>query len=394
MKLAKLSLAAITVAGLTANAFAADTLADAFKEGKVSGVLKAFMIDKDYDKVGTKVKEKEAFAVGGQLNFVTADFKGFKAGFEMQTSHTAGLDWTENTDSTVAIQNTLLSEAYLSYTVANTEFKAGRMRLDTPLIRTSPARLMLDFFEAATITNKSLPNTIIMAGAVTGWADRGVSSPVHYDSPYYTAYGKTKQGAFDGRAQIIYTSSEVANGLSKMDYYLEGNYNYATPMPVKIGAQYIGYADDSTTKDDSQMFGVMAKVGVAEGLDLAAYYTQVGDNDVVDGIVRGGIGKGQDPSYNSMLSIDGYERSTKAIRGAIEYDFKSIGLSGLEAELYYVSYSDIGVKGNDGSELGVDATYKFPGALKGLSFRARLANAETDLRGNIDQARLILNYKF
>ena len=35
MKLAKLSLAAIVVAGLTTSSFAADTLADAFKEGKV-----------------------------------------------------------------------------------------------------------------------------------------------------------------------------------------------------------------------------------------------------------------------------------------------------------------------------------------------------------------------
>ena len=42
MKLAKLSLAAMVVAGLATSSFAADTLADAFKNGKVRGEIKAF----------------------------------------------------------------------------------------------------------------------------------------------------------------------------------------------------------------------------------------------------------------------------------------------------------------------------------------------------------------
>ncbi len=39
MKLAKLSLVAMVVAGLASSSFAADTLADAFKNGKVTGEL-------------------------------------------------------------------------------------------------------------------------------------------------------------------------------------------------------------------------------------------------------------------------------------------------------------------------------------------------------------------
>ena len=44
MKLAKLSLAAIVVAGLASSSFAADTLADAFKNGTVNGELKACLL--------------------------------------------------------------------------------------------------------------------------------------------------------------------------------------------------------------------------------------------------------------------------------------------------------------------------------------------------------------
>ena len=47
MKLAKLSLAAIVVAGLASSSFAADTLADAFKNGKVNGELKAYYFTTD-----------------------------------------------------------------------------------------------------------------------------------------------------------------------------------------------------------------------------------------------------------------------------------------------------------------------------------------------------------
>lgn len=48
MKLSKLSLVAIVVAGLTSSSFAAsDTLADAFKNGKVTGELRAWYFDRD-----------------------------------------------------------------------------------------------------------------------------------------------------------------------------------------------------------------------------------------------------------------------------------------------------------------------------------------------------------
>ena len=46
MRFVKLSLAAVLVAGMTSSSFAADTLADAFKNGKVNGTLKAWYWDR------------------------------------------------------------------------------------------------------------------------------------------------------------------------------------------------------------------------------------------------------------------------------------------------------------------------------------------------------------
>jgi len=47
MKLARFSLIAVVIAGLTTTSFAADTLADAFKNGKISGELRAYYYDRD-----------------------------------------------------------------------------------------------------------------------------------------------------------------------------------------------------------------------------------------------------------------------------------------------------------------------------------------------------------
>lgn len=53
MKLAKLSLAAIMIGSLASSVCAADTLADAFKNGKVSGELKAWYLSQDFETTAT-----------------------------------------------------------------------------------------------------------------------------------------------------------------------------------------------------------------------------------------------------------------------------------------------------------------------------------------------------
>ena len=53
MQFVKLSLVAVVVASLASNTFAADTLADAFKNGKVSGELRAWYFDKDTEKLNS-----------------------------------------------------------------------------------------------------------------------------------------------------------------------------------------------------------------------------------------------------------------------------------------------------------------------------------------------------
>ena len=67
MKLAKLSLAAMVVAGLASSSFAeSTTLEDAFKNGKVNGELRAWYFNRD-----TGTATENIFNTGVDLTYVT-----------------------------------------------------------------------------------------------------------------------------------------------------------------------------------------------------------------------------------------------------------------------------------------------------------------------------------
>lgn len=62
-----ISLSLITIGLLSSSAIAADNLADAFKEGKVSGQIRSFYIDRTY--TGILEDNRNALATSGNLGF-------------------------------------------------------------------------------------------------------------------------------------------------------------------------------------------------------------------------------------------------------------------------------------------------------------------------------------
>ncbi len=149
MKLAKLSLAAMVVAGLASSSFAADTLADAFKNGKVSGELRAWYFDRegsataDPDKTaankGGKDINADIFNVGVILGYVTDSFYGFKLGATFQSNYAPAADSDAKADFNTDEYGSgaVLSEAYIQYSIGNTTAKVGRQFISTPLVNGS-----------------------------------------------------------------------------------------------------------------------------------------------------------------------------------------------------------------------------------------------------------------
>ena len=170
MKLAKLSLAAIVVAGLASSSFAADTLADAFKNGTVNGELKAYYFgtgDGDSNR-------QDIFTTGVSLGYKTAAFYGFSLGLTAQGSSSPfASDASKDVyGSSMYGPGAVLSEAYVAYNIGKTTAMVGRMYLDTPLVASSGSRVIKEAFEGAAVINTDLPNTTLIAGYVQKFQSR------------------------------------------------------------------------------------------------------------------------------------------------------------------------------------------------------------------------------
>ncbi len=164
MQLTKLSLVAAVVVGLSTSAMAADTLVDAFKNGKVNGELRAWYWDKTAE--GTKENNENITNFAIELGYVTDSFYGFRLGATFQGNATP---WAEENAKTLyadeqAASGSVLSEAYIGYKLGKTDVKVGRQYINTPLVGGNYTRIFKESFQGVTITNTDLPQTTLFAG--------------------------------------------------------------------------------------------------------------------------------------------------------------------------------------------------------------------------------------
>lgn len=360
----------------------ADTLADAFKEGKVSGIIKSMYRDADISG-----QESSGFAMGGELGYVTGKLYGFGAGFTFQTSHTLGLKDNNpaEVDTSVATSKSDLSEAYLSYTFDKTLIKVGRQYIDTPLVSTSTSRMYNDIMEGATITNTSLPETTLIAGVITQYQYR-FGDMENYDKNIYTLYALNKS---------VKGLEVTLQGTTQADErsLLFADFSYTLPMnfPVTIGTQYLGDYADITGEKDSYLYGFMVGTKLG-GVGLSAYYNKTAK----DGDVTYGYGQGSDWTYNSVQWLSGYTAGTESYQAKLSYDFEQVGIKGLSAFTRYAIFDNSVNAANDAKEWNFDVKYKFQGSMKGLETRLRYADISYDQAGkpNEHDFRFIANYNF
>ncbi|MBE0497338.1 MAG: outer membrane porin, OprD family, partial [Campylobacterales bacterium] len=240
MKIVRLSIA-VAMTALSSQVFAADTLADAFKNGSLSGEIKAFYFNKDN---GTD--REDIVATGLMLKYLTDEYMGFKAGATFQSSSTPFIDDGGKTmfRNDMWAQGAQLSEAYLAYTFDKTTLKYGRMFMSTPLVASSGSRLIRESFEGAHITNTNLPNTVLGAVYVDKFQartdrDGDVGKFKNYNDGTYSLYAINKSipnltliGAWahidEQTAQsdlnIYYAEAIYANKLNQLGYTLAGQY--------------------------------------------------------------------------------------------------------------------------------------------------------------------------
>lgn len=377
MKLTKLSLLAIMA--LSSSSYAADTLAEAFKDGKVNGSIKAMYWDREIP-----AGEASLLTMGLRLGYETASLNGLVFRAEAQSSSSPFADDEAKTvfgktafGGDMYGPGAVLSEANLSYTLYNTNLRVGRMYLDTPVVASSGNRMIKQSFEAATIVNKDLENTILTAAYVQKFQDRTDGAG---NIPDFNKFN-------DDGAYALSIETKIAEGLDLTLAYLDNidvtevifaQVNYDMGM-FDVGAQY--YYSEDEGQDDTNLITFKAGVKVGDAYFHGAY-SKVDD----DGKVQFGLGGGADRAYaGSLIYSPNYDANTETYQVGATYDISD---NAFVKAMYTQTDDDI----NEYSYVSFLGRYAFSGSLKGLSAVVLLEDEGKD--GDKKDWRFNLSYDF
>jgi hypothetical protein len=433
------------------SASAADDLAGMFKEGKASGQVRAFYIDRDYS--GTVSTHRDATAIGGYLKYETGAWNGLNLGAAFYTSNglflgdktlSNGADNPEVDPTLLGKSNdsvTYMGEAYVQYKNGNTTFKGGRQKLDTPMAGSDDARMLPNLFEAYVLSNTDVKDTTLIAAYVTKFAQGSFGrvyngGVLSVTSGYSLVDSKTHVGEFVDMGTYaigentggVSVAAAIYSGIPGLklqlwDYYAqdilnavyaEANYgwSYASGVAPYVAAQWINERDVGSNsvaavqKVESDF--IAAKMGVkVANFDLSAAVSHNSkDSDADNGTHGGTISPwGGMPAYTQgMVTRHQFMAGTDAWKVAAAYDWKDYGVN-LNTGVYYVEYDMDPLNGysnaaasDESSESGFDIIYN-PQAVKNLQLRLR-ANYARDFQettaGDVswDEYRVIANYNF
>lgn len=435
MKLAKLSLALIIVAGLATSSYGADSLADAFKNGKIKGELRAWYFDRHVEKA--PASSAGIFNNAVILNYVTDKFYGFSLGgtFEAMYAPEASSGAKNVFKSDMYGSGAVLSEGYLGYDIGKTTAKVGRQYISTPLVSGSGTRIVKESFQGATIANKDLPGTTITGayidkfqgrtgyamgdtvGDATDFADRAI---------IYGISGSTTYG-FDGAYTIAAINKSIPNltltgqylnigdvtvGTKQSDihvYYTDAK--YVLPMDgykLEFGLNFRGSNTNdplhATIKYDGTYTG--GKIAISELAGFGASFAAATTSS--DDAVISGMGNGAQTITATLIRAGGptLTANTASYVCNVTYDFSKIGLTGLKALVQrgWTSQDRVGsaATSSDYTSYAGSLEYKVP-VLKGLSLSAQYETQENETTTyasntktsiDTDEFRFRANYNF
>lgn len=439
----------IVAASLITSSYAADSLDEAFKNGKFNGHIRAFYIDRNWQGALESAKiDYDAVAVGVDLHFETDSYYGFSAGIGLYSDNDFGLNDSDPKKVHTSILGdngdsySFVGEAYVQYKNGNTTFKAGRQKLNTPLAAADDARMIPNLFEAYVLTNTDLSDTTLIAAHITriapgtffnqyrsssatgqalaltaGYGGNADASIGDFEDMGWYAIGKDTSGVtaaavvYKGIKNVKlqawnYYAHDILNAL-----YLQADFKWNCLISDKIkpfaALQYINekdVGDEYAGEVDGNYFGL--KIGASYNkLTVYGAYSTTGSND--DAAVNGGIITpwGGMPAFTQgMVTRHQFFADTDAYKIAASYKWSDFDIN-LKTAIYYASF-DVG-KDNayspdhswTATEAGFDFIY-YPKAVKNLQLRFRgnfprsfyeKANGD-DLGWN--EYRFIVNYNF
>ncbi|PHR58077.1 MAG: porin [Arcobacter sp.] len=425
-----------------------ENLSDMFTQGKASGQIRMFYLDRRYQGSSGASTHRDSTAIGGHLKYETATYNGVNLAAAFYTTNKIDLNQHGVQDpsllGTGLESYSILGEAYVGYDFSQygsqTSLKLGLQRYDTPMIGSDDARMLPNTFEAYKLVNKDLGNTSIqvahlnkiaygsfsniysggMLASTAGYPAAGNAGTGKYLNMGEAAAGKNTSGVTN--AQVKYTSDNFHMKASN-DYawdlyntlYLDAGASFQLEnFKPFIQAQVIkqnnvgnAYMKDSSLGGNGDIDSLYWAAKVGAKIDaFTAYiaYSQTTDNDETDASYKNAILSqfGGMPAFTQgMVTRHQFLAGTKATKVAASYSFKKRGLN-LSAATYYASFdmdenSGYGVA-RTAYEPGFDIKF-YPAAIKNLQLRFRgnfPRKFAEGTSGNTgwDEYRLIANYNF
>ena len=219
--------------------------------------------------------------VGIQLRATNSDvFAGIGAGFELSGVGTLDLEKSvvgapmqRGHWSMSDLTGAWISQAYLTYAVNNTSFKAGRQELPmglSPFAYSENWNVWSNTFDGVLVVNSDLPDTT----AVLAWVKRGNHNHVTSNMGSFNAYNGS-----DGVWMLTLQNKSIENVTLTGSYYnIDGNAIYWADAQIALGDYTVGLQggqvdqDITGNPDDTTAFG--AKVSTAiNGFNLALAYS-------------------------------------------------------------------------------------------------------------------------
>lgn len=376
----------------------ADSLTDMFVMGKTSGSIRSYYFTQTFDDEGKS--NSKIWAYGGNLKYVTAQFKGLSIGGNFQGSFIGYKDDDDGrTAGSMDAHGTVLSEAYLQYKLYETQLKGGRQYVNLPLLAGSGSRLIHESFEAYFLTNEDIPGTQITAGWARKYQTRTDKSS--YGDNWFVDFetaGTGKPGRFnkigeDGMYLVYLKNNSIKNLTIQMQYadvidalagfYGDAKYRFDVKLKPFIAAQYYYTDYDDAANDNNYLYGFQAGLHIFD-LDWFAGFTSAGGS-AGDARVFRGVGQGAYYQYTATTKTSGvgaFEADTDAYQFGVGYSYKDFS-----GQFRFTDF-DNPVANADLQEYTLNLLYKFSSYLKGFSISVDFsvldyendANDATDLR--------------
>jgi hypothetical protein len=376
-----------------------------FDDAKISAQARTFYLYRDkYDD-----SISEAWAIGGSVTYTSGYLADvFRVGAAAYTSQP--LYAPDDRDGTLLLKPgqegyTVLGQIYGEVKFTDQLFGAfGRKEYNTPYINKNDTRMTPNTFEGVSLYGKSggkdgAPEWRYGGGYITKIKERNseefvsmsVDAGASVERGVYVAGANYLQKDFTLGA-VNYYSDDIIN-----IFYTEGKYapSLGDKYKLKLHAQF---SDQQSNGDDlltgtafsTHQWGVKADLGLGAALLTLAY------TDTADGATMRNPWSGY-PGYTSVQVQDFFRAGESAVMLKAAYDLSN-RFKGASVYALWVHGSGVAAPNfnEDEVDLNLQWTPDKAGALRGMSFRLRLAQVNQRGGGDPDitDFRFIVNYDF